>query len=52
MYCMKCGCELPEEGEFCPQCGNLIKSRDGKTSKSNVHSGETKINTEKNKKWD
>lgn len=50
MYCIKCGCELPEEGKFCPQCGNLIKSRDGKTAETNVHSAETKINAEKNKK--
>lgn len=25
MYCSRCGAKLPENSEFCPECGNSIK---------------------------
>lgn len=24
MYCMKCGTEIPEDGQFCPACGSDV----------------------------
>lgn len=36
MYCKKCGCEMKNDAEFCPQCGTAVKT----TESTNVNSAD------------
>lgn len=47
MYCIKCGTQIPDEGQFCPKCGTKILSNHQEEIRRDNYAQPIKMSTKK-----